>query len=148
MMRGMVRVVGVGLLAFGGGCSISEEGLDPQMSAAGRPRSRPSRRVGMAPPAQPVAQPVMRVRDVEVNQLEVGVLFAHSVRAKNGVVVVAGPAAAGRGAAAQLGGEDLKRPHLMVDVLYADEVKAEPLSVRELHAVEVRIDRENQSEVQ
>jgi hypothetical protein len=46
----------------------------------------------------------------------------------------------------QLGSEDIEGPDLVVDVLYAHDVKAGVVSVRELHADDVKIGEKGDSE--
>ena len=85
----------------------------------------------------------MRARDVEVRRLSVGVLFAHEVQARNGTVAASGPPLPAAELQAQAGTQDIDTPELVVDVLYAHDVKAQVLSVRELHVAGVKIGKDN-----
>jgi hypothetical protein len=139
----MLQLLGAGLIV--GACSFSEEGLDLAASGNGgtvvTPPAMPAgampSNTGGTSPA-PVAG-VMRVHDVNAKRLSVGVLFANQLEAKNGSVDTSGPPLPATELSAQLGSEDVEAGDLVVDVLYAHDVKARVVSVREVHANEVKI---------
>jgi hypothetical protein len=81
----------------------------------------------------------MRVHNVDANHLSVGVLFAHSVRAKEGEVGSTGPALSVADLGAQIGTQDLEVPALSAEILYAHDVDVKTLTVRELHVSDVEI---------
>jgi hypothetical protein len=83
----------------------------------------------------------MRAHDVSGKRISVGVLYAHSVRAKTASIVVSGAPLPDKELEAQAGRQDVDAQELVVDVLYAHDVKAMQLSVRELHASDVRVGR-------
>jgi hypothetical protein len=81
----------------------------------------------------------MRAHDVHARELTVGILFAHKVTAKEGKVAASGPALDAETLSAQLGSRDVDARQLVLDVLYAHDVDARELSVREIHAAEMKI---------
>lgn len=131
-----MRWLGLWLVALGASCSFASDGLDLQTaSGAGTPTAP----AGAAEPSGTAGQQVMRARDVHARQLTVGILFAHKVTAKEGKVAASGPALDAETLAAQLGSRDVDARQLVLDVLYAHDVDARELTVREIHAAEVKI---------
>lgn len=143
MWRGMLQLLGAGLVV--GGCSFSPDGLDVQAEGTrGTPATPPGMRASAMPPGAGESNPmpsdaVMRVHDVNAKHLTVGVLFSHQLAAKNGSVASSGPPLPAGDLSAQLGSNDIETPDLVVDVLYAHDVKANVVSVREIHANDVKI---------
>jgi len=136
----MLRLVGLGLLALGASCAFAEDGLD-QQAGAEPSQAGPSTPAGTMAPAEGAAsaQALLRAHKVEAKQMSVGILFARKVHAKEGTVTTAGPPLSPAELGVQIGGQDVEMPELTVDILYADEVEAKVLSVRELHASDVKI---------
>jgi len=135
MWRAMLRVVGLGVLTLGGACGFAPEGLDLESGSA------PSGAMAEAEGAAPAASPILRAHKVEAKRIAVGVLFAHKVHAKAGTVLTAGPPLSPAELEVQAGSQDVAMPELTVDVLYAHDVEAKVLMVRELHALDVKIGR-------
>jgi hypothetical protein len=143
----MLRLLGAGMVLVGA-CSFSPEGLDLEAGEMAAPP--PAMPAGAMPPgaAEPSPQPaaaVMRVHDVEAKRLSVGVLFAHKLDATSGSITTSGPSLPAAELSAQLGSEDLEAPELTVEVLYAHDVKAQVVSVRELHVADVKIGEKGDS---
>jgi hypothetical protein len=143
MVKPTVVWLGVCALLLGVACSFSADGLDTQGSASAN-GPQDSQASGGTPssgnsPSGSAPAGVMRVHDVEANHLSVGVLFAHSVRAKEGAVGSAGPALSVADLATQIGTQDLEVPDLSAETLYAHDVDVKALIVRELHVSDVQI---------
>jgi hypothetical protein len=85
----------------------------------------------------------MRAHDVSGKRISVGVLYAHSVRAKNGTILTSAPPLADKELEAQAGRDNIDAPELTVEVLYAHDVKAMQVSVRELHASDVKVGKDD-----
>jgi hypothetical protein len=149
MVGGMLNRLGAGVVLVAS-CSFSPEGLD--LAADGTPTTPPpAMHAGAKPsstsessPPQPAAT-VLRAHDVEAKRLSVGVLFTNELEAKNGSVATSAPPLPAADLAAQIGEQNIEAPELIVDVLYAHHVKARVVSVRELHAADVKIDDKDDS---
>jgi hypothetical protein len=104
------------------------------------------------PPASPVAPPmaappmttpppaprVMRAHDVKAKRIIATTVHVHKLEARNGtagrVIMVAEPLVA-----LELGPENVEVDELVVDTLYAHDVKADHVQIVETHASEVKI---------
>jgi hypothetical protein len=144
MWRGMLQLLGAGMIV--GACSLSTDGLDFQAAGTGgMTATPPAMRTGTTMPSgagesNPAPGAVVRrVHDVDAKNLSVGVLFAQKLEAKSGSVASSGPPLPAAELSTQLGSEDIEAPDLVVDVLYAHDVKAHVVSVRELHVTDVKI---------
>ena len=139
MLRTALRIAGLSVVVGALSCSVSPYGLEPGGAGAGQaPGAGPG-------PVEPTAAPttVTRAHDVQAKHLVVGVLFAHSVTAKGGTIATSGPPLAPADLNAQLGPQDLAAPELTLDVLYAHDVKANAIVVREVHATDVNVGRQD-----
>jgi hypothetical protein len=140
-------MVGVGMFVLGGACAFSPDGLElGGEGTAATPPQAPSSMSSMPSgegEAPPPSSALMRAHHVQVKNLSVGVLFADKVEAKNGTVEASGPPLPAAELEAQAGTQDIEMPELVVEVLYAHDVKAQVLSVRELHVTDVKIGKEH-----
>jgi hypothetical protein len=96
-----------------------------------------------SPPAPPMTTPppaprVMRAHDVQAKRIIATTVHVHKLEARNGtagrVIMVAEPLVA-----LELGPENVEVDELVVDTLYAHDVKADHVQIVETHASEVKI---------
>jgi hypothetical protein len=68
------------------------------------------------------------------------VVYAHRVEAKKGTAGQQGDALPDAVLAEQIGHDDLKVDDLVVDVLYAQDIRADRVEIKETHAASLRIE--------
>jgi hypothetical protein len=91
----------------------------------------------LPPPIPPV---IVRAHNVTAARIKAGVVYAHRVTAKTGTAGQVGDALPDAVLAAQTGRDDVKVEELVVDVLYAQDVRADRVEIKETHAASLRID--------
>jgi hypothetical protein len=90
-----------------------------------------------AAPAQPLR--VLRVHDVMADQVRAGVVYAHKLQAKGGVVSASADPLPDDALASAIGSEDVKGGEVVVDVLYAHDIRAMTVDIKEAHIVMMKV---------
>jgi hypothetical protein len=110
--------------------------LPPDAAAPAAPDSSPPSQ-DLPPPVPPV---IVRAHNVTAARITAGVVYAHRVIAKTGTAGQVGDALPDAVLAAQTGRDDVKVEELVVDVLYAQDVRADRVTIKETHAASLRIE--------
>jgi hypothetical protein len=84
---------------------------------------------------------ILRIRDLTVDHLTVGVVYAHKVDARTGVASNRGAALSDADLARELGTANAKFTELIADVLYAHDIHAGRVDIGETHASIVSIEK-------
>ena len=87
----------------------------------------------------PVTLRIVRARNVKADRLIVGVVYADKLHAKGGTVLTSGDPLPDRVLAAQLGQDDLKVDLLIADILYARDIHADSVLIREAHVADLKL---------
>jgi hypothetical protein len=99
----------------------------------------------IVPPATDASLPsppgprLLRVHDVEAERIAAGVVYAHKLEAKRGIILGSGPPLAREALEAQIGERNLEVDELVVDVLYAHDIKAGSIRIGEAHIEDVKL---------
>jgi hypothetical protein len=89
------------------------------------------------PPAAPI---ILRLHDVQAERLVARIVYAHSIEAKDGSVGARLQPLPDMTLNAEMGSRDLKgASEIVVDILYAHDVKLTWIDVRETHATTTHI---------
>jgi len=91
------------------------------------------------PPAMMIR--ILRVHDVTAGKITAGIVYAHRLEAKRGVIRNSGDALPDAVLTEQAGRENLKVEELMVDVLYAHDIHAGSVEIAKGHVSSVKIDQ-------
>jgi hypothetical protein len=107
----------------------------PAADAASAPTPSPD----AASPPPPAALRILRVHDVMADQITASVVYAHRVDAKGGTVSTTADPLSDEGLAAAIGSENLKGGQVVADVLYAHDVHARSVVIKEAHVTEMKV---------
>jgi len=123
----------------GGSAPTSSFTLDAGASMAG---TNAAAAPAPIPPITPTTTiRVLRIRDITAGKLIAGIVYAHRLDAKSGVVRKSGDALPDAVLAEEAGRENLKVAELVVDVLYAHDIHAESVEIGQGHVSSVKIDK-------
>jgi hypothetical protein len=91
------------------------------------------------PGGSPSSLRVLRARKVKADRITAGVIFARKLDAKTGTIGALADPLPESLLAEELGEDDVKTGELTVDVLYADQVRADAVKITKAHVTAVKI---------
>jgi hypothetical protein len=103
------------------------------VDAAPDPIATPDAALSPPPPR------IVRAHNVTVKRISVGVVYAHRLEANQGTIEVSGKPLSDHELAAQIGPDDLKVEELIADVLYAHDLHADSVQIREAHISDLNV---------
>jgi hypothetical protein len=111
----------------------------PAAPAAPPPAAPAAPPPAVSVPPLPVPTTVLRARQIKAERIVAGVVFARKLDAKSGTVTTVSSPLPEAALEAQIGEDDVKMDELRVDVLYADDIQARSVLIRESHVLELRV---------